>query len=212
MDTCNALFIVGVLLLVSSGQALEPLAPSMPAEMSGQQITLPGPVFPLVADIIPEHHMPASPQAISSSDVTVLRQNNANDSPITTTTTTTTASTEAPHPVAAAVGALLPRIPSTSASGPLEHQGIAPGTRPNPGYGFPMYPQQPQGGPQQGAFPQDNVPFGYPHANVQTLNNPFKGTAFEQVPFPLNPTGFPYVGTPMGLLGAFNFGTVPVMF
>jgi len=212
MDTCNALFIVGVLLLVSSGKALEPLAPSMPAEMSGQQITLPGPVFPLVSDTIPEHHMPASPQAISSSDVTVLRQDNADDSQITTTTTTPTE--EAPHSaaVAAAASTLLPRIPSTSASGPLEHQGIAAGTRPNPGYGYPMYPQQPQGGPQQGAFPQDNVPFGYPHANVGKLNNPFRGTAFEQVPFPLNPTGFPYVGTPMGLLGAFNYGTVPVMF
>ena len=48
-----------------------------PPSPPGQQIKIPGPVFPIYSESIPAHHMPDSPQAISSSDVTLLSGTNS---------------------------------------------------------------------------------------------------------------------------------------
>lgn len=215
-----------VLLLVSLSFALGELA--FPA--GGQRITIPGPVFPIVADSVPEHHMPASPQAISSSDVTVLREPTASTAEEKTASVVDVVSAlsanhaEAQQPTAASatptkkeetephstnpfvkwpVLALFPRIPSAGTR-PLAMGGTRP--VPAPMYGY--QPMQMNGG----YWPQETAPFGYPQAAVPAMQNPFRGTQFENAPFPNNPNGFPYVGTPMGLLGAFGLGTVPMLF
>jgi len=47
------------------------------------------------------------------------------------------------------------------------------------------------------------VPFGYPHASLLPLTNPFKGSSFENMMFPFNAYGYPFLGThtPFGYNG-----------
>jgi hypothetical protein len=42
---------------------------------------------------------------------------------------------------------------------------------------------------------------GFPHTDVIPLANPFAGSSFEGLPFPYNPYGAPYLGTPMSMMG-----------
>ncbi len=79
---------------------------------------------------------------------------------------------------------------------PVPNVGYMPLTFPNPtAFGF---------------SPSLNEPFvpatqvtGLPHANVLPLQNPFAGTSFERMPFPFNPAGMPFLGTPMANMAMF---------
>lgn len=272
-----------------------PSIPTTPlgAQLKGQKIELPGPVFPLYSDDIPAHHLPASPQAISKKDVTLplsSRQTLADAIPrVEAIQKQEPSENSAEKPVEKPIENPIEKpaekpveksVEQVAANKPSEKhveakQSIKPNGKPpqipnslspNMGLFFPpafnpytpffaspsqtqmgifpqffppsMFPQQfiqqnvathgaarpsapdvvhIRGGSQQeqpnmflNAMAQMQLPwmadqdrnqlgqYRFPHSDILPLQNPFAGTSFERMPFPFNPAGFPYTGTPMG--------------